>query len=218
MGRRLAAGVAVVFFALAGCTAEEAPPEQSAPDVIMPDKPGEQAKVVPGDEAAEHRQEPKPNDADVRYMTNMIPHHQQAIVMTDLAEQHATGEQVKAIAGRIAASQEAEISVMETWLEDFDAASPHDGHGDHGEHGGGHDHAQMPGMATQQQLDALGAARGAEFDRQFLQLMITHHEGALTMAEEQLGGGIEPRAIAMAQDIITGQTDEIEHMRGMGDA
>ncbi|MFF5992225.1 DUF305 domain-containing protein [Prauserella flavalba] len=215
MGRRLVAGVAAIFFlALAGCTAEEAPPEgqQAGSDVIVPGKPGEQAKVVPGSEAAEQQQAVRPNDADRQYMTNMIPHHQQAITMTDLAARHATSEQVKGIAGRIAASQEAEISVMESWLQEFgQSGSEHGGHGEHG----AHDHALMPGMATPEQLDALRAARGAEFDRQFLQLMITHHQGALTMAEQQLGNGIEPRAIAMAQEIITGQTDEIEHMRGM---
>ncbi|TKG66884.1 DUF305 domain-containing protein [Prauserella endophytica] len=215
MGRRLVAGVAAIFFlALAGCTAEEAPPEgeQGGSDVIVPGRPGEQASVVPGSEAAEHQKAVRPNDADRQYMINMIPHHQQAITMTDLAARHATSDQVKGIAGRIAASQEAEISVMESWLREFGHAG--DQHGGHAEHGG-HDHALMPGMATQEQLDALRAARGAEFDRQFLQLMITHHQGALTMAEQQLGHGIEPRAIAMAQEIITGQTDEIEHMRGM---
>ncbi|PXY28378.1 DUF305 domain-containing protein [Prauserella muralis] len=206
MGTRLAAGVAalVVVVLAAGCVAEEPPPAQDSPGVIVPGRPGEQASVVPPEKAGEHQQVTKPSEADVRYMTMMIPHHEQAITMTDLVPARARSERVKAIASRIAASQDAEIAAMTTWLEQH-------GHAGHT----AHQHGLMPGMATPEQLDALRAAKGAEFDRQFLRLMITHHEGALTMARDQLAHGLEPQAVAMAQEVLTGQVDEIEHMRAM---
>ncbi|RZQ59620.1 DUF305 domain-containing protein [Amycolatopsis suaedae] len=207
MGRRVgrAAFAALPLVFLVACTDEPpAPPPDQNAAVIVPGKPGEPGTVVPSQDAAKHQQTPQPNDADVNYMTMMIPHHQQAIVMTDLVADHDAGPVVRAIAGRIAAAQGAEITVMTQWLTGYGKAP--DAHAHHGDHA-------MPGMATPQQLDALRAARGPEFDRQFLALMITHHEGAVTMARQQLAQGVEPRAQEMAQDVITGQTAEIERMR-----
>lgn len=219
---------------LAACTGEDGDngggngAGSNGPDVIVPGSPGEQASTVPADEAAKNAGEPdrsdKPNDADVEYVQMMIPHHRQAIVMTDLVEGRAKNDAVKRIAGRIDAAQDAEITMMTTWLKDFGQEVPADdegGHGDpdeHGDHGGhgehgGHDHADMPGMATPEQLRELRAAKGTEFDRMFLTLMITHHEGALTMAEKELANGVEARAITMAQDVMTSQTNEIAHMK-----
>ncbi|MEU6646401.1 DUF305 domain-containing protein [Saccharomonospora sp. NPDC046836] len=211
MSRRLAAGMAAILLCvgLAGCTADEAPPEEDAAPLIVPGRPGEEAKVVPGEQAGDYQEVVQPNAADFQYMTMMIPHHQQALTMTDLVPDRAASDQLKNLADRMAASQEAEIRVMESWLQqNRDSEAAEGGHGEH-------QHGLMPGMATEEQLEELRNAKGAEFDRLFLQLMITHHEGALTMAEEHLVSGIETRAVEMAQEIITGQTDEIGHMRTM---
>ncbi|MEU3272024.1 DUF305 domain-containing protein [Saccharomonospora sp. NPDC006951] len=204
LGKALAAGL-LASWLLAACTpAPETGPD--SPGVLVPRGPGEAAAVVPQDQAGEHQRRPEPGAGDIEFMTMMIPHHQQAILMTDLAAEHAEADRVHAISGRIAATQSAEITAMTAWLEEFGQASA--GHSAHG-------HTGMPGMATEAQLGALRAARGAEFDRQFLALMIHHHEGALTMAEDQLATGTEPRAVEMAQEVVTSQTDEIGHLRAI---
>ncbi|WP_277682109.1 DUF305 domain-containing protein [Saccharomonospora azurea] len=216
----LSAAAAVILLLITGCTAEPDSPEQAPPDVIVPQGPGEQADVVPGEQAAERAQQVRVSDADVHYMRMMIPHHEQAIVMTDLVADRAESSRVKAIAGRIAAAQEGEIAMMESWLDQYgdrsaSSESESSTQGDHTEHGHGGGHADMPGMATDEQLAELRAASGTEFDRVFCELMITHHEGALTMAEDYLPHGLEPRALAMAQEVVTTQTAEIEHLRDM---
>jgi uncharacterized protein (DUF305 family) len=215
---RITMAVAVALtLPLAGCTSAPAgPPAQQQAPVIVPGGPGEAGTVVPPERAGQHEQHTAPNEADVTYMTMMVPHHRQAITMTDLVGSRASEEQVRAIAGRIASAQGAEIALMSDWLTRYGRPVPgaaHEGHAGHGDQHGAHDHAQMPGMATPAQLDALAAATGREFDRLFLDLMIAHHQGALTMAERQLAGGVETRAQEMAQEVMTGQSAEIERMR-----
>ncbi|OQO89453.1 DUF305 domain-containing protein [Saccharomonospora piscinae] len=208
----LAAGLAVFVMVLGGCTAEDDSPdsaEGSGPDVIVPEGPGEEAGVVPGEQAAEHAPETAVADADVDYMLGMIPHHEQALVMTELVPERADSAKVKSIAERIEVTQDGEIGVMRSWLDQYAQGA------DPGQHGHGGQHGLMPGMATPEQLDALRAAEGEEFDRLFCELMITHHEGALTMAEDYLPDGLEPRALAMAQEVVTTQNAEIEHLREM---
>lgn len=196
---------------LGSCADEPTGTEQNA-SVIVPGKPGEQASVVPPEQAGEHQQKVPVNDADVDYVTRMIPHHQQAVILTGLVPERAADEQVKALAGRISSTQDAEITMMNVWLTDHGKA-PVGAYGQAGGHG--HEAHAMPGMATQEQIDALAAAHGPEFDRMFLDLMIAHHEGALTMAGEVLADGVDVRAQEMAQDVVTGQTAEIERMKAM---
>jgi uncharacterized protein (DUF305 family) len=212
-------GVVAVLIVLvaAGCTSGPAEPAPTAP-VVLPGKPGEPGSVAPPDQAAQHRPRETPNAADVDYVTMMIPHHQQAIVMTDLAATRASDEQVRAIAGRIAATQGAEVKLMSDWLTRYGKPVPSGEHSEHMMPGMTMPDmtmpdVTMPGMATPQQLDALRAATGGEFDKRFLDLMIAHHQGALTMAEQQLTGGVETKAQELAQEVITGQSAEIERMR-----
>lgn len=209
MRKSLTSALVAAAFLVSGCTgdAEPAAPAQSAP-VIAPGKPGEQAST--GSRGPVNRDQP--NEADIEYMTMMIPHHQQAKVMTDLVPGKTANEQIRAIAGRISVAQDGEITMMKTWLADRGKPVPGEGHAGHG---GGHDHALMPGMATEAQLADLRAANGAAFEKLFLDLMIAHHQGALTMAEAQLGKGVEIKAQEMAQEVITGQTAEIERMKAM---
>ncbi|MEU3624073.1 DUF305 domain-containing protein [Amycolatopsis coloradensis] len=209
MRKSLTSALVAAAFVVSGCTGDETPPQsaQSAP-VIVPGKPGEQAGT--GSPGPVNRDQP--NEADVEYMTMMIPHHQQAKVMTDLVPGKTANEQIRAIAGRISVAQDGEVTMMKTWLADRGKPVPGDGHEGHGGH---HEHALMPGMATDAQLAELRAASGVAFEKLFLDLMIAHHTGALTMAETQLGKGVETKAQQMAQEVITGQSAEIERMKTM---
>ncbi|WP_407563532.1 DUF305 domain-containing protein [Streptomyces sp. 184] len=201
---------------LAGCTGSDTSDGAEGggeASVIAPGKPGEEAATIPADEVDEARGEDRPNSADVSYMRDMVEHHGQAIVMTGLAEKHAGSKDVRRIAERIAAGQQPEITVMEAWLEE----NPGDG-GDGDGHAGGHegDHGAMPGMASEADLDRLRAARGAEFDELFLELMIAHHQGAVTMAEEVLGKGNNEYVEQLATGVIAQQVSEIGRMEKLG--
>ncbi|MCM1971563.1 MULTISPECIES: DUF305 domain-containing protein [unclassified Streptomyces] len=194
---------------LAGCTdgggADGA--ADGRPAVIAPGKPGEKARTLSPEQAAKELPDDSPNAADRAYVRNMIEHHGQALTMSALAPDRASAEGVKRLAERIAAAQKPEIGAMEGWAARNPAptAAP-----------GGHDHAAMPGMATEQQLGELTAARGPEFDRLFLTLMTAHHEGALKMAGEVLAAGNNAAVEEMANEVAATQSAEIHRMRAMG--
>jgi len=146
-------------------------------------------------------------DADVMFAQMMIPHHEQAVVMSDLALDPARGASpaVVALAEQIRAAQAPEIEQMQAWLDGQDAGMG----GDHSGHGG------MEGMLSDEQIAALGAAEGAEFDRLFLEGMIAHHEGAVAMAEDVRADGDDPELAALADAIIAAQEQEIAEMRAL---
>lgn len=197
---------AVLALALTGCSAGGTA-ETKAQDgkVIAPGKPGEAARTLSPDEARAEAPDDSPNTADVRYVRMMIEHHKQALVMTDLAEQHADSDSVTRLASRIAAAQGPEIDAMDGWLKTDGRPRDKGGHQHH--------HESMPGMASEDQLADLREARGPGFDRLFLSLMTTHHRGAVTMAEEVLAKGNNVRVEEMANDVMAQQTIEIERMR-----
>jgi uncharacterized protein (DUF305 family) len=208
--RRLAAGLGAVLAIglLAACSTETPPPANPGP-VIVPGKPGEEASTIPPGEATGIPATP-PNDADIEFVQNMIVHHQQAVWMSGLAPERASSRDVKGLADRISDVQGLEIDMMNRWLSKHaiptvDPTAP--GHG----HGGDR---TMPGMPTQEQLDALENAKGEDFDRLWLQLMIAHHQGALTMAEEVRTSGVDVRVQEIADDVVVEQTDEIRRMQG----
>jgi uncharacterized protein (DUF305 family) len=154
-------------------------------------------------------------EADVRFMQAMIVHHAQALTMAVMAPTHGAGDQVVRLAEKIDISQRDEIAMMQRWLAERDQAVPDSAamHGMHDLHG-----IAMPGMLTPQQLMQLDAARGREFDRLFLTLMIQHHEGALDMVDELFaspGAGQDPEIFRFATDVETDQRDEIDMMRFM---
>ncbi|MFD4576662.1 DUF305 domain-containing protein [Streptomyces sp. NPDC058417] len=180
------------------------------PSVIAPGRPGEDNRTLSAQDAADQRvDDDTPNSADVDYATMMIEHHRQALVMTQLVPDRAESPKVKAIASRISSTQGPEIAAMESWLTTHDKKDATAGTG------GAHDHATMPGMATEAQLKNLRAARGKAFDQLFLTLMITHHEGAITMAADVKGQGNNIRIEEMADDVVAEQTTEISRMRAM---
>ncbi|MEU4376746.1 DUF305 domain-containing protein [Pseudonocardia alni] len=145
------------------------------------------------------------SSADVAFAQSMIPHHEQAVAMARLADGRA-GARVRDLAARIEAAQGPEIGRLQGFLADWGAA-PADHHGGHG------DMAGMAGMMSDEQMAALGRASGAAFDRSFLQMMIAHHEGAVTMARAELDAGVDPRARELAQQIVDAQQAEIAEMR-----
>ncbi|MFF2569873.1 DUF305 domain-containing protein [Streptomyces sp. NPDC058084] len=188
----------------AGSTAPEAG-GPSGPAIVAPGRPGEPAKRVSPEEAARLMPDEKPNGSDFRYVQMMIEHHRQALTMTALAPQRAASPQVKLVAARIAAAQGPEIGAMQGWLKNNGGARPM----------AGHDHHGMPGMATEAQLAELKAAKGKAFDSLFLKLMITHHQGAVSMAAEALSQGNNVLVEEMANDVIAQQTAEINRMRSL---
>ena len=183
----------------------------SAP-IVLPGAPGQSARTLSAEEAveiADNRYSPD----DVSFMQNMIPHHSQAVEMANLVEARTNREELVEAAGRINASQADEIQFMRDWLEERgEPLEPKmDHHGGH--HGGGHH--QMAGMATPEQLKDLADSEGTDFDRRFLELMITHHEGAIIMVENltsQPGSAYDPVLFDFTNDIINDQKAEIERM------
>lgn len=167
------------------------------------------------------------NDADVSFAQGMIPHHEQAVEMAELATDRAESSAVKDLARRIKAAQGPEIAQMRGWLEDWgEPETAEKGSGDGEGHddddgGGGHDGGDPmdtgTGMMSAEAMEELRAANGAEFDERFLTMMIEHHEGAVDMARRELEGGEFTDAKELAQAIIDAQEGEIEEMRGLLD-
>ena len=142
--------------------------------------------------------------ADLMFADMMIPHHQQAIEMSTLAETQTTNPEVLELAAQIKAAQQPEIEQMQAWL---DAAEQPIGGMDHSGHA-------MGGMLTLEQMQELAAASGPEFDRLYLEGMIQHHEGAIQMTR-MIENSSNPEVKKLAEDIIRTQTAEIEQMREM---
>ena len=201
------AGLLLAVTVLAACSAGPPPaPANSAP-VIVPGRPGETARTIPPGEAT-RVDEQRPNDADLTFVRDMIVHHGQAVELADLAADRADRDDLKGLADRIADTQRPEIDMLNRWLELQDQPRV-----DPAGHGAAH--AGMPGMATPDQMDRLRQARGTDFDRLFLTLMVAHHEGALTMVETVRKTGVSVRVQEIADDVAVTQSDEIHRMRGM---
>jgi uncharacterized protein (DUF305 family) len=201
-------GVVVTLGVLAGCSSAPPPPPTNSAPVIVPGAPGEEASTIPPGEATVAEQ-PGPNEADKTFVKDMIVHHQQAVYMAGLAPERAASSDVKGLASRIHDVQGPEIDMMNRWLSQhaIPTVNPDAPHG----HGGSG--AEMPGMATPEQLDALEKAKGAAFDKLFLQLMIAHHQGALTMADEVRKNGFDVRVQEIADGVTAEQSDEIRRMQ-----
>lgn len=150
-------------------------------------------------------------EADVRFMQGMIAHHAQAVYMSRMAAAHGANPRVLKFANKIDQSQIAEIRLMQEWLRRNGQSAP-DTSSWHTMH--------MPGMLTAEQLAQLDAAKDAEFDRQFLTLMIQHHNGALEMVSDLFAAPLAAQDVdvsVFANDVQTVQTAEIGVMRQMLD-
>ncbi len=181
--------------------------------------------------AAGAPQGPPPySSADVAFMTGMIAHHAQAVLMAKWAPSHGASSGVAELCARIAVSQRDEIRSMQRWLREREQPVPEPDTLYHpataamagmsmpgmgGDAGGG---ALMPGMLTPVQLAQLDSARGPDFDRRFLTFMIQHHQGALTMVQQLFntpGAAQDPLIFQFASDVSSGQAAEIDRMRHM---
>lgn len=151
------------------------------------------------------------NDADVSFATEMIQHHRQAVEMAELADSRASSQEVKGLAAKIKGAQDPEIKTMSGWLTVWGEEVPADMSGMEG-----HDMSSgMPGMMSSEDMDNLEKGSGAEFDKMFLEMMVEHHEGAVSMAKTEKANGEYGPAVKLADDVITAQTAEIEQMGKM---
>ena len=221
--------VGVLAGGLVACSSEE-PAERDEAEaqstIIQPGRPGEGNETLKPDTTLAR---PSTNESDIAFMQLMVPHHAQALEMSELAQSRARNGQVVAISRRIKGAQGPEIVSMSSWLQSRDLEVPESmddaagmdmSGGDHSGHesGGGSDHDSggatmaMHGMLSEQEMADLARARGREFDRLFIAGMIQHHQGAVAMAREEMETGSDQLALELASDVAAGQQAEIGRM------
>jgi uncharacterized protein (DUF305 family) len=216
---RAAALLPLTAALLAGCSTDDeaptAPATSPTAPVLQPGRPGQPNASLTGS-AALPQPTGAPAEADVRFMQDMIVHHAQAIVMVELASAHLSDTQVKSLAARVADEQRPEIDAMARWLTSKRQSVPPQA-SDPRRGSGSHDHASMPGMATEAELEQLSAARGRDADRLWLTLMSRHHEGALAMVVTQHRDGRDEVVTKLGDEIHVTQSAQIGYMREMLD-
>ncbi len=209
-GFPLSAALATVAVVAALPASAQDPP----PVIVQPGAPGEPTRTLTAEEAAALGQ-PVHVDADVRFMQGMIHHHGQALDMTDLLSTRTESAEMRLLARRIDISQTDEIGMMEGWLKSRGEDTPRVRDE---ESTPLNDDQLMPGMLNERQMAELASATGEAFDRLFLEFMIVHHEGALTMVSELFlvsRAGQEPVIFQFASDVDADQTAEIGRMNTM---
>ena len=154
--------------------------------------------------------------ADVRFMSGMIYHHAQAVMIAGWAPTHGASPAVRTLCERIVAGQTDEIALLSRWLADRHEVVPHP-KPEHMMMAGMDSTHVMPGMLTAAQLEQLDSARGPDFDHVFMRLMIQHHQGAITMVNQLFAasGGEEEPVYKIATGVFADQTTEIERMQRM---
>ena len=193
---------------LLGCQSV-APTVQTVP-IIQPGAPGQPSQTIDAERAAD-LSKVRFTTADVEFMQGMISHHAQAIEMADLLKTRTRRPEMRTLAERIDISQADEIRMMQRWLVDRGQIAPE-------QFAHHHEGMVMPGMLTPEQMQRLGAATGPEFDRLFLEGMIAHHQGALTMVEalmKQPGAAQESEIFGFISDVEADQSAEIARMSAM---
>jgi uncharacterized protein (DUF305 family) len=201
---------------LASCSGTQRPPAEPTPAPASNSQ-GEAAAIAKA--RADSLRYPY-TKADVEFMSHMIGHHAQALVMADWAPSHGASPSVQTLAGRIINGQQDEIATMQRWLRDRRQPVP--------EASAtmkmkmkmnGHEHEMlMPGMLTEDQMRQLDQARGPEFDRLFLTFMIQHHRGAVTMVNDLLasrGAARDETVFKFSNDVSVDQSTEIARMEKM---
>jgi uncharacterized protein (DUF305 family) len=150
------------------------------------------------------------NTADIEFAQGMIAHHEQAIEMAEIALDPATGASAEVVdlATRIQAAQDPEVELMTGWLTAAGESVAMDT-------SDGHDMSSMDGMMTADQMDEMAAMTGADFDRTWLEMMIAHHEGAISQSETVKTDGSNADVLLLADQIITAQQAEITEMQAL---
>ncbi|WP_214411557.1 DUF305 domain-containing protein [Sphaerisporangium fuscum] len=194
------AGLAVAGLLATACGGQDAAAGHDAPAMpSMSSSPTGSAPSSPTGTSAGH------NDQDAMFATMMIPHHRQAVEMAEPAAKRASSAEVKRLAEQIMAAQEPEIKTMSGWLSRWGLQVPK---GDMPSM-----HHGMEGMMSDDDMKNLEGLSGRAFDKAFLEMMIKHHEGAVTMAEQERSAGAYAPAKEMADAIVAGQTSEITRMK-----
>jgi uncharacterized protein (DUF305 family) len=182
---------------------------ESRPPIVQPGAPGQSSHVLAADKAVDLSRVGS-TAADVQFMQGMIAHHAQALDMTELLHSRTSSDDMRKLAMRIEVGQADEIKMMQHWLAVRGKEVP----GPHAHHMG----MLMPGMLNSEEMARLAAAKGAEFDRLFLEGMIKHHGGALVMVKDLFatpGAAQESDIFAFASDVDADQRMEIERMGAM---
>ncbi|WP_409142027.1 DUF305 domain-containing protein [Cellulosimicrobium sp. RS] len=152
------------------------------------------------------------NQQDMMFAQMMVPHHEQAIEMSDvILAKDGVDAQITGLANQIKDAQGPEIEQLNTWLEEWGSPMPESDSMDHESMG----HGSMDGMMSEEDMQALQDAQGAEAGRLFLEQMIVHHQGAIEMAQTEVDEGKHEDAVAMAQQIVETQQDEISTMEDL---
>jgi len=201
----------ILLTVIAGVSCHATAPRALKVPTIQPGAPGAPSRVVDSARAAD-LSSIRPTRADVQFMQEMIHHHAQALDMTRLLSTNSRRTDMKMLALRIELSQSDEIKMMQRWLEVRGEEVP----GEHAHHAPGA--KLMPGMLTPDEMDRLGQARDETFDRLFLEFMIKHHLGALTMVDglmETAGAAQDSDIFAFTSDVVADQRAEIDRMGSM---
>ena len=195
-----------------GGTPDRAAKDKGDTTILQPGRPGEESETVGPDDV------PKAadwNHSDVAFVQMMVPHHAQALEMSELAPERASSPQVKALARRIKGAQGPEVLTMSSWLQTREIEVPRAGEDpgtyDHGEHG----HMEMEGMLTKKEMAQLKATSGSRFDRLFLRGMIAHHQGAVDISQTVAVDGTDLQVSEIAADVSVGQQAEVNRMRDL---
>jgi uncharacterized protein (DUF305 family) len=197
--------------AAAAAACRSAAPAAAKPPIVQPGAPGQASRVIAAAQASDLSRV-QYTGGDIKFMQGMIGHHAQAIEMAALVASHTASDDLRKLALRIDVSQQDEIKMMREWLQARGQQIP-----DLRAH-----HMMgatlMPGMLTPEEMERLAAARGAEFERLFLEGMIKHHAGAIAMVHDLFateGAGQTPEIFAYASDVDADQRMEIDRMGSM---
>src|SRR5216683_11228 len=195
----------------AGVSCRSAAPVEGKPQIVQPGAPGQPSHVIAAAQASDLSQV-QYTGADIKFMQGMIGHHAQALEMVELLKTRSASADLKKLALRIELSQDDEINMMQRWLEVRGQQVPN--------RSAMHAHGAtlMPGMLTPDEMKQLTDAKGADFDRLFLEGMIKHHGGALAMVADLLatpGAAQESDVFAFVSDVEADQRMEIDRMGSM---
>ena len=203
---------AIVLAAASGASCRFAAPVAAAhPPIVQPGAPGQPSQII-GSAKATDLSQVQYTGADIKFMQGMIGHHAQAVEMVALVPSRTASDDVRKLALRIDVSQQDEMKMMREWLQARGQQVPDP----RAHHMMGA--TLMPGMLTAEEMTALAAAKGSEFDRLFLEGMIKHHGGAIAMVHELFateGAGQTPEIFSYASDVDADQRMEIDRMGSM---
>jgi uncharacterized protein (DUF305 family) len=203
--------VAVLLTAVAGAACRSTAPVAASTPIVQPGAPGQPSHVIAAVEASDLSRV-QYTGADIKFMQGMIGHHAQAVEMVALVPSRTSSDDVRKLAQRIDVSQQDEMKMMREWLVARGQQIPDP----RAHHMMGS--TLMPGMLTPEEMEHLAAAKGAEFDRLFLEGMIKHHSGAITMVHDLFatdGAGQTPEIFSYASDVDADQRMEIDRMGSM---